>query len=105
MARGQMPPYHALTNKPVRKLDDFKGLSLKSLPHLIGPLKELGAEGVALSMFDVYVALEKGTILGLFGPYETLKSMRLGEVVKYCTYLNISNGIGAPKSNESKKME
>ena len=93
LARASMPPYQALTNKPVRTLKDFKGLSLKALPHLIGPLKELGAEGVAISMFDVYVALEKGTIDGLFGPYEALKSLRLGEVVKYCTYLNISNGI------------
>ena len=97
LANATMPPYHALTNKPVRTLQDFKGLSLKALPHLIGPLKELGGEGVSMSMFDVYVALEKGTIDGLFGPYEALKSLRLGEVVDYCTALNIANGLSAQR--------
>ena len=50
-----------------------------------------------MSMFDVYVALEKGTIDGLFGPYEALKSLRLGEVVDYCTALNIANGPSAQR--------
>lgn len=97
LANAAMPPYHALTNKPVRRLQDFKGLSLKALRHLIGPLKELGGQGVSMSMFDVYVALEKGTIDGLFGPYEALKSLRLGEVVDYCTVLNIANGLAAQR--------
>ena len=97
LANATMPPYHALTNKPARRLEDFKGLSLKALRHLIGPIKELGGEGVSMSMFDVYVALEKGTIDGLFGPYEALKSLRLGEVVDYCTALNIANGPSAQR--------
>ncbi|MFC1533933.1 TRAP transporter substrate-binding protein [Thermodesulfobacteriota bacterium] len=93
LSLGYLTPYQVHTaKKPIRKIEDFKGLQLKSLSHHMGPLKEVGAVGMNVPMTEAYVALQKNTVDGLMAPTETLKSFKFAEVVKYSTKLNLGTG-------------
>jgi len=85
-----MAPMHLLTKKPVRTLADFKGMKIKGTPAYIPLLHELGAEAVMMSMFDCYLALQKGTIDGILAPLDTLVPLKFIEVVKSITMLNLT---------------
>ena len=85
-----MAPMHLLTKKPVRTLADFKGMKIKATPAYIPLLHELGAEAVMMSMFDCYLALQKGTIDGILAPLDTLVPLKFIEVVKSITMLDLT---------------
>ncbi|MFC1820138.1 TRAP transporter substrate-binding protein [Thermodesulfobacteriota bacterium] len=89
LAYSTASPYHLVTRKPVRKLEDLRGLSLKAAPLFIPALKELGAEGSFIPMVETYIALEKGIVDGMFASYEAIKAFKFNEVAKYCTSMNI----------------
>ena len=80
--------YQLISRKPVRRLADMKGMRIKTNGETIGVLKELGVEGVIMSMSDVYMSMQKGVLDGAFVPASTLRSMRFTEVAKYMTYFN-----------------
>ncbi|MFC1532105.1 TRAP transporter substrate-binding protein DctP [Thermodesulfobacteriota bacterium] len=84
------PAMYALhtRKKPVRMWKDMKGMKLKSTTVLHAALKGLGAAPINMPMGESYMALEKGIINGLLSPYETLKTFKFAEVVKYSTALN-----------------
>lgn len=75
-------------NKPVRKIEDIRGLTLKTSGHTAKIVNSLGGEGASLPISQTYMALQKGTIDGALVGYEGLKSFRFAEVVKYYTILN-----------------
>jgi len=85
--------YQLITNKPVRTINDFKGLKLKGTGVFLEVLKALGAEGVSVPMTEVYTQLDKGLIDGCLAPYETFASLHFGEVAKYCTVLNMTSAV------------
>lgn len=74
-------------DRPVRSIEDLKGLRLKATGESVTVLNELGAAAVAMPMGEVYVALQKGTLDGTVAPYETLVGFKFGEVIKYYTTL------------------
>ena len=75
------------TKKPVQKLEDLKGLTLRA-PGLAGEVvKALGATPAPTPMPEVYDALQKGVLDGDVSNFETLRSFRLGEVVKHVTFI------------------
>jgi len=49
-------------------------------------MKQLGASPVSKGMPDTVLALQKGEIDGMAGPWEAIMSFKLNEVVKYYTY-------------------
>ena len=77
------PSYHLMTTKPVRTLSDLKGLRIKAPLPMIEPLKQLGAEGIIMSMAEVYEQMQKGIIQGAFAIPGDYKAMKFSEVVKY----------------------
>ncbi len=91
MAWGPIPPYQLIVKKPVRKTEDFKGLIIKVTGDFAKLAPLLGAEGTVIPMGETYLALQKGTVDAAFTPYETLKTFRFAEVVKYATELNIGS--------------
>lgn len=92
MAYASIPPYQLqLAKKPVLKTDDLKGMTLKVTGDFGKVASAFGAEGIVMPMGESYTALQKGTIDGVFAPYETLKSFRFAEVVKYALELNIAS--------------
>jgi len=73
------------TNKPVRKLEDMKGLVLRSTGVGASIAEALGATGYAASQGDAYELMSKGVIDGSVTPPEVLKGWKQAEVVKYLT--------------------
>ena len=73
------------TEKPVRKLEDLKGLVIRSTGVGAKIMEALGAEGYGASQGEAYELMSKGTIDGSFTPREVLKGWKQAEVVKYVT--------------------
>lgn len=73
------------TRKPVRTLADLKGMKIRSTGLSAKVVEALGGSAVAMPQGATYEALQKGVVEGTFGPIETLKGWRQGEVVKYTT--------------------
>ncbi len=78
-------PSLMITKKPVRKLEDLKGMKIRS-PGIVGfTVTALGGTPTSTPMMEVYDAMAKGVIDGVNTPYETLKTFRFAEVVGYTT--------------------
>ena len=78
-------PSLMITKKPVRKLEDLKGMKIRS-PGIVGyTVKALGGTPTSTPMMEVYDAMSKGVIDGVNTPFETLKTFRFAEVVGYTT--------------------
>ena len=72
-------------NKPVKTLDDVKGLKLRGTGRLGDIVKSLGATPIPIETPDLYDSLKRGVIEGALLPLETLKGFKTGEVIKYVT--------------------
>ncbi len=78
-------PSMLITKKPVRELEDLKGLTIRA-PGVPGEIiSALGGTPAPTPMIEVYDALAKGVNDGVWAPYETLKTFRFAEVTKYVT--------------------
>ena len=75
----------ATASKPIRKLEDLEGLTIRA-PGLAGEvIKALGGTPAPTPMMEVYDAISKGVIDGEASNFETLFAFKFGEVVKYTT--------------------
>jgi len=75
----------ATATKPVRTLEDLKGLTLRA-PGLAGEvIAALGGTPAPTPMTEVYDAISKGVLDGEASNFETLKTFKFAEVVKYET--------------------
>ncbi len=90
---------HTLTTKPVKTVDDLKGLQIRVPTNQIQTkgFEVLGATPVGMSLGDVYTALQQGTIDGGENPLSTLYGRKHHEVAKYLILdghvLNFTNWI------------
>ncbi len=73
------------TQKPVRSLEDLKGMKIRATGLSAKVVEALGAVPVAMPQGSTYEALQKGVVEGTFGPIEALKGWKQGEVIKYTT--------------------
>lgn len=71
--------------KPVRTLEDLKGLKIRAIGTDGDVLKALGASPISLGPGDVYDAMRRGVIDGCYTTFETLKNFKYAEVAKYMT--------------------
>jgi TRAP-type C4-dicarboxylate transport system substrate-binding protein len=71
--------------KPVRTLEDVKGLKIRAVGQMADIIKELGGVPVPLPMPDVYDSLRRGVIEGVTVDLSTLKYWKFSEVTKYVT--------------------
>jgi TRAP-type C4-dicarboxylate transport system substrate-binding protein len=78
-------PFYLHTKKPVRTLEDLKGMKIKTSSTSMGFLKLLGGIPVTLPMADTYDATKRGVVDGFFAGWEGMDGFRLAEVVKYTT--------------------
>ncbi|MBN1105600.1 MAG: TRAP transporter substrate-binding protein [Deltaproteobacteria bacterium] len=78
-------PNVMITKKPVRTLEDLKGMTIRA-PGTVGDtVKALGATAAPTPVMEVYDAMSKGVIDGVNIPFETLKTFRFAEVAKFTT--------------------
>jgi len=71
--------------KPVNRMEDLKGMTLRALGFVAETAKALGATPRPIPMPEAYEAIGKRVIDGLIIPMETLRAFRLAEVIKYVT--------------------
>jgi TRAP-type C4-dicarboxylate transport system substrate-binding protein len=71
--------------KPVNKMEDLKGMTLRGLGLIAEVVTALGGTPRSIPMPESYEAVQKKVIDGLMIPMETLRAFRLAEVAKYVT--------------------
>jgi TRAP-type transport system periplasmic protein len=71
------------TKKPVAKLEDMKGLKIRTFGPTTAFISNLGSAPVAMPMGESYDAISRGVVDGIYAPYEALYGYKIGEVVKY----------------------
>lgn len=84
--------------RPVRTLDDLRGLRLRAPSELLSVLDELGADPVDMPMGEVYSALAKGVLDGVVAPADTLRSLHFAEVAKYFNTIRVPRGAYAARA-------
>jgi len=72
-------------SKPVRTLDDVKGLKIRSTGTSQLIVRALGAAPVAMSQGETYDALKKNIVDGTLVPIEALEGFKQAEVLRYTT--------------------
>jgi TRAP-type C4-dicarboxylate transport system substrate-binding protein len=89
------PPGVLHTKKPVNKLEDLKGMKIRSTGVSAKVVKALGGAPVAMPISEVYDALSKGIIDGNLQTWEAMHGHKLGELVHNtteCTKAAITTG-------------
>ena len=69
-------------NKQVNKLEDMKGMKIRTSGSLAPIATSLGATPVAMPMGETYDAIARGVVDGTVAPYESMEQWKLGEVCK-----------------------
>jgi TRAP-type C4-dicarboxylate transport system substrate-binding protein len=75
----------ATSKKPIRKLEDLKGLTIRAPGQAGEIIKALGGTPAPTPMMEVYDAIAKGVLDGEASNFETLFAFKFAEVVKYTT--------------------
>lgn len=78
-------PSMVISKKPVRTLEDLKGLTIRAPGRMGDVISALGGTPAPTPIMETYDAIAKGVIDGVFTPYETLKTFKFAEVAKYVT--------------------
>jgi TRAP-type C4-dicarboxylate transport system substrate-binding protein len=86
------PAVHINTHsKPIRVMDDFKGMKIRIPTALMGTLLEtLGATPIGMPANEIYQNMANRLLDGFSMPFEALPPFRLHEVSKYHTEVWIS---------------
>ena len=73
------------SKKPVRSLDDLKGMKIRATGLCTKIVEKLGGQPVGMSQPETYEALQKGVVDATFCPMETLQGWKQGEVIQAVT--------------------
>jgi len=71
------------SKKKIEKLEDMRGVKVRSYGFNATMVKALGGIPVSMSMAEVYEALSKGVVDATFSPIEALKGWKQAEVIDY----------------------
>jgi len=71
--------------KPVNKMEDLKGMTLRGLGFIAEVVSALGGTPRPIPTPEAYEAIQKRVIDGLMIPMETMRAFRYAEVAKYVT--------------------
>ncbi len=80
------PGFVHTRDKAVRKLEDMKGLKIRSTGTSAEVVTALGGTPVPMPMPESYQSLQKGVVDGSMYPMEADKGWKLGEVTRYATF-------------------
>ena len=85
MFSASPPSVIQTVNKPVKTLEDLKGVKIRGTGRSGDVVKALGATVVPVEMMDMYESLRRGVMEGNMGPFEQLKSFKTGDILRYHT--------------------
>lgn len=80
------PGFIHTRKKPIRTLEDLRGMRIRSTGMSADVVRALGATPVTMAMPDTYQSLQRGVVDGSAHPVETNAGWKMGEVVDYATY-------------------
>jgi TRAP-type transport system periplasmic protein len=92
------------TKKPVYKMEDLKGMKIRTFGPTSAFISAMGGVPVAMPMSDAYDAISRGVVDGIYVAYEALEGFRLAEVVRYTTenYGSAYSGVQMIAMNKQK---
>lgn len=99
---GHNLPFTIYLTKPVKGLDDLKGLKIRCSPTLIGFLKKIGASPVVIPPPEVYTALERGVVDGFAWPAGLIRDWGWEKITKYVVQPGVYNGANVIVINKKK---
>jgi TRAP-type transport system periplasmic protein len=84
------------TKRPVRRLEDLRGMKVRCLGgNAAKVLKALGAVPIVIPTGDTYDALRKGIVDGVVAAWDSLETLKWGEILPYTTVSRYA-AVGAP---------
>ena len=92
-------------DRPVRSLDDLRGLRLRAPVELLEVLRRFGADPVDMPMGEVYSALAKGVLDGVVAPADTLRSLHFAEVAHHFYALSVPRGAYAARAIGARRWQ
>jgi TRAP-type C4-dicarboxylate transport system substrate-binding protein len=84
-------PQYLDTKKPISKLEEVKGLKIRSTGSSARIVELLGGAPVGMPMGEAYDAIARGVVNGVVGPTEVMKGWKLAEVLSYATIYGSSH--------------
>jgi TRAP-type C4-dicarboxylate transport system substrate-binding protein len=75
--------FHLYTTKPIRKVADFKGKTIRVTAIYRAFVEAMGGSPTTIAPAEVYTALQRGTVEGLGWPGKGLMDLGWHEVIKY----------------------
>ncbi|MBN2034940.1 MAG: TRAP transporter substrate-binding protein DctP [Deltaproteobacteria bacterium] len=99
---GHNLPFTLYLTKPVKGIEDIKGLKIRCSPTLIGFLKKLGAQPVVIPPTEVYTALERGVVDGFMWPAGLIRDWGWEKVTKHVVQPGVYNGANVVVVNKKK---
>ncbi|WP_095587419.1 C4-dicarboxylate TRAP transporter substrate-binding protein [Actibacterium ureilyticum] len=99
------PTYNILSTKPVRSVDDLKGLRIRTgAPLYAGFVEALGGEPTQIPSSELFESLSQGVIDGTMSGNHEIIANRLGDVIKYVTEVDEGVFNGAADATVSKLL-
>ena len=84
-----LPAYRLIATKPLRKLEDLKGLRVRTFGKTSPKVfKSLGAVPVNMTVGEAYEGLQRGSVDAVFLPWAGMYVYKLHEVAKYISDIN-----------------
>ncbi len=84
-----LPPYRLISTKPIKKLEDLKGLRVRTFGKTSPKVfKGLGAVPVNMTVGEAYEGLQRGSVDAVFLPWAGMYAYKLHEVAKYVSDIN-----------------
>jgi len=75
------------SKKPIRSVEDFKGLKVRVIGPGVDALKALGAEPIGIPSAEIYLAAAKGVIDAAVIPMGAVQAFKLDEVFSHSTFV------------------
>jgi TRAP-type transport system periplasmic protein len=79
------PQIISTVKKPVKTLEDLKGLKIRAAGRPADILKAVGGTPVGVEMADMYDGLQRGVVDGVLSSMEVQKGWKIGEIIRYAT--------------------
>ncbi len=99
---GHNLPFTIYLTKPVKGLEDLKGMKIRCSPTLIAFLKKVGANPVVIPPPEVYTALERGVVDGFTWPAGLIRDWGWEKVTKCVVQPGFYNGANVIVINKKK---
>ncbi len=83
-------PFVLHTKKPVRSLEDLKGMKIIGwYPTIMDVIRALGASPIQVATTDTYLSLQRGMADGVLCPLAPVRSFKINEGTSYTTLCNL----------------